>query len=670
MSTNVNSPLGHPVTFIDRAKILIDRGIPVVRVSPRTKKPFDPAWQEHATTDLSVIKKWDAETPNANTGAAAYAKEGAVFFFEVDSPDLIAKIEAETGQKMPATFLVEGQKDHRHFYFLHTNKSIELGNVAQEYGPFSVRANNEIVVGPKSIHPKGMPYEVVSTADIATIPDWLVDWIRDQKEGKNGKKKEAVRNEAGLVPVGSIHPYMLREAGRMRAIGLNGDEIEPALLRLVHENCVGPIDDSKVVAMAHSVEKYEPLNDARIYVNGKLFVPGIGLVGGAETKQPELVITDDVLDQEFPAYDGKDVGPIPCLVEGFLPKGANFFGSLSGVGKTWLGLSVSKALTSGEPLFGVFPVKEKTAVLYLIPEASDGTFKNRMKLMRITRDRSLFRYRTVSQGATLRLRDPLTIAMIKKLRQDGSRQVLVVVDTAIRFLDSTDENSSTQNSLVADSDYLRSKDIGADLLFMHHSPKESKKATELTLENVLRGTGDFGAMADVVYGIRRDENLYAYGEGPEELEVVCVKPRDLPDPPLPFRVVLKRKDETGDRPVSVINEIGDVLYVGPEAVKSKAGYLLDTTLRQEPYSSLNALTKVLKMRKELVKDLAKARHWVVVAEIVFGVNGETVKTANGLDKKRFKWTQILRPGETIVKDEAILEPALAPNNRQETEEEF
>jgi hypothetical protein len=178
---------------------------------------------------------------------------------------------------------------------------------------------------------------------------------------------------------------------------------------------------------------------------------------------------------------------------------------------------------------------------------------------------------------------------------------------------------------------------------MHHSPKASKQASELTLENVLRGTGDFGAMADVVYGMRRDENLFSYGEGPEELEVVCVKPRDIENPPLPFRVALKRKAVQGEnngRPVSVIAELGDVLYIGPEESKSKAGNLLDFTLRSDAYTSFNALTKLLKMRRELVKDLALARGWKQVPEAVLGFDGKPCKGSNGLDKKRFRWTQV------------------------------
>ena len=66
----------------------------------------------------------------------------------------------------------------------------------------------------------------------------------------------------------------------------------------------------------------------------------------------------EVLDKEFPAYDGTEPDGLPMLIEGFMPKGVGFFGSLSGTGKTWVGLSVAKALTSGMPLWGVFPVKE------------------------------------------------------------------------------------------------------------------------------------------------------------------------------------------------------------------------------------------------------------------------------------------------------------------------
>jgi len=57
----------------------------------------------------------------------------------------------------------------------------------------------------------------------------------------------------------------------------------------------------------------------------------------------------------------------------------------------------------------------------------------------------------------------------------GGRKVLVVADTAVRFLRAESENNAMENSLMADSEVLRALgvEIGASVsvLFMHHSPK-------------------------------------------------------------------------------------------------------------------------------------------------------------------------------------------------------
>lgn len=317
------------------------------------------------------------------------------------------------------------------------------------------------------------------------------------------------------------------------------------------------------------------------------------------------------------------------LIEGFMPKGVGFFGSLSGTGKTWIGLSVAKALTSGMPLWGGFPVKKPSAVLYLIPEASDASFKRRLGKMRITQDKHLFRYRTITQGITRPLSDPITVAMIQQLSVE--HDVLVVVDTAVRFFRGGDENAAKENNLVQDSDMLRS--IGANVLFLHHSPKATKDAAELTLENALRGTGDFGAMADFVYAFRRDEKMFAQGEGPEEIEVVCVKPRDF-EPPLPFRLQLKRKAKHGEPGpiVSVIDQTGDLAYVGHAAVKDDHSKMLVAIFHENPFISFNDLVNQLKMKRELVRGFCKRNGgWKQVEEPAPGARGKTIK--------RKRWTR-------------------------------
>ncbi len=345
--------------------------------------------------------------------------------------------------------------------------------------------------------------------------------------------------------------------------------------------------------------------------------------------QPTEEITPELLLKEFPAYDGTEPDELPMLIEGFMPKGVGFFGSLSGTGKTWVGLSVAKALTGGKPLWGIFPVQRPVAVLYLIPEASDASFKRRLGKMKITQNKNLFRYRTITQGITRPLSDPVTVAMIKQLGE--KHDVIVIVDTAVRFFQGGDENAAKENNLVQDSDMLRS--IGANVLFLHHSPKATKDAAELTLENALRGTGDFGAMADFVYAFRRDEKMYAQGEGPEEIEVVCVKPRDF-EPPLPFRLQLKRKARHGEPGpiVSVIDLTGDLGYVGHAAVKNDHEKLLADIFHENPFISFNDLVNTLKMKRELVRAFCKRNGgWKQVSEPAVGARGKTVT--------RKKWTQ-------------------------------
>ncbi len=79
------------------------------------------------------------------------------------------------------------------------------------------------------------------------------------------------------------------------------------------------------------------------------------------------------------------------------------------------------------------------------------------------------------------------------------------------------------------------------VISLHHASK-AMRLEGMTLENILRGSGDMAALADVVYGLKRDDKLYDNGAGPLEIEVRCLKPRDLENPPLPFRIAASRKD--------------------------------------------------------------------------------------------------------------------------------
>src|SRR5665213_493109 len=261
------------MTFLEIARPLAERGIPVIPLRPKTKRPIMDDWPEHATTDIGRLQEWSTLFPDANCGCVAFAKPGGVWVWEVDSPDVVPRCEKETGQKVPKTFSVRSRAGRGHRYWRVTPESTALGNLQQTFvknSDFSVRVNNQYCVGAGSIHPdSGLPYEVKSNAEIIEAPVWLIEWLRSQKLDKEQVEKK-IFTEGQLIPHGMIHGFLISEAGKLRAAGLETDEIEPILLRKAYERCAQPLDDEKIKQVARSVGKYEPQVNHVILVDGKI----------------------------------------------------------------------------------------------------------------------------------------------------------------------------------------------------------------------------------------------------------------------------------------------------------------------------------------------------------------------------------------------------------------
>src|SRR5437016_1120044 len=234
-------------------------------------------------------------------------------------------------------------------------------------------------------------------------------------------------------------------------------------------------------------------------------------------------------------------GEIEMLIEGVLPKGVNFVGALSGVGKTWWCLSQARALTTGTKFLGNWNVPNPVDVLYLCPEMNAKAFRKRLVRFGI---KKRFYCQTISDGAALNLSDSHLVQAIRDL------QPVVFLDTAIRFAGAEDENSSSQNAQGLANAIFNLIHLGAQaIVCLHHRAKETAKVEEMTLENVLRGTGDLGAMCDAVWGLQCDKGPDNDGNYAKEskallrLAVRCVKGRDF-KPPEDFRVQLEPYIET------------------------------------------------------------------------------------------------------------------------------
>jgi len=162
-------------TFLEIATPLIQRGIPVIPVQPNEKRCLLPEWQMKATTDIEQVKLWQKENPYFNVGCVG-TPEGIVIL-DADNPELIARIERETGYKMPRTFTVRsGGKKLPHLYFRQTDVSRKLRNRSSA-GMFDLQSVDKYVVGPGSTLGDGKTYEIIDDSPIADFPDWLAEWI-------------------------------------------------------------------------------------------------------------------------------------------------------------------------------------------------------------------------------------------------------------------------------------------------------------------------------------------------------------------------------------------------------------------------------------------------------------------------------------------------------------
>lgn len=188
--------------------------------------------------------------------------------------------------------------------------------------------------------------------------------------------------------------------------------------------------------------------------------------------------------------------PAQFAIEGFLQEeGITLIGGLAGHGKTLCMLAMVRALLEGGKLFHHFRVNQTAErVLYLIPEAGLGPFSSRLKTFRLEehiRADRLF-CRTLSANGQLLLNDPRLL--------EAAKGADIFLDTAIRFM-SGDENNAAEQKVFADTLFSLQRAGARSITGAHHSPKSFGKDSFMTLENVLRGSGDIGAMLATCWGI-------------------------------------------------------------------------------------------------------------------------------------------------------------------------
>jgi RepB DNA-primase from phage plasmid/AAA domain len=413
------------------------------------------------------------------------------------------------------------------------------------------------------------------------------------------KPKPAEKSDAPaeLIPHGAIHPWLLKQAGRLRQMGLDADAIEPALLQMTHKFCAPPIDDNRVRAMAVSICSF-PAGSPQ---------PDIQFDEPASGTAPAATAAVDPSQWRamFRSVDEMEDGPIVMVIDGVLQEGTCFIGANPGDGKTLVGLAFAKAIASGTPLFGLpqFPVKEARTVIYLIPESRDRAFRKRCEAFRMPKDKMKFMCRTISAGVSLELGDPFLLQAVRETKP------VVFLDTASRFMKGNDENAAAQNRALV-NDVVSLLAAGAvTVVLIHHATKAAKQNREaMTLENMLRGSSDLGAMCDQAYGIRKDMNLYQNGSGPMEIDLVNLKDRETTGSLTQLRLAASTQ-ASGDFPVSCIDTYGDFKVVNSVDQQRRTIDGLASMVKADPNIPAKELAERVGLTEYAVKHSLTALGW-------------------------------------------------------------
>lgn len=632
--------------YAKAAVVLASMGIPVVHLLLGEK--ISHAKLGAATLDLNTIYAHAKVVRNA--GAFAYT-DGDLSLLDIDGIEAKTKIEAETGIKLDSidTFSVTTPNGGWHYYFIKDDELRALGNVEASYGThigFELRQNNMYVVAPFSVLPDGRTWSILKARPQSKMPPRLREWIQAQQKQKAPKTtKPAVKTSpaTGSTDIERQEQFETwLTANHVEFESATWDAKENRWEYIVTTRCPWEhahgekpgdkdfalyfYEDGKLGAKCqHQSCKNEwTLPNESCWKNFKSLLESkngnitmypspqvtVGAAAGSQIVTPTTKVIEPVSYESWRALfvDGSQMSSVPYkfLIPGVLTEDSSMFiAALPGHGKTLIALSMARAFVYGTKLFGHFDVLEQLPVLYLIPESGEKSFKQRLVAFELDDpkkfiDKDQFLCRTMTQGRMIELTDPALLAAVKGR--------VIFLDTAIRFGNSSDENDAAQNKYLSEAIFGLLYHGARAVIGIHHSPKSAEKAVVMNLENMVRGSGDLGAMLDVAWGIRQ------LNRNTTTLHVECLKPRDfLPAPPF----VLEGRPH--------INETHDFKYAGlarpliesaqaaKELAKEAARDAVDTSslaykkacIMFAENQSQNGVAKELKIHKTTVSNYHK-----------------------------------------------------------------
>lgn len=258
------------------------------------KHPRLKGWQEAATTDPDVIRRWWQAWPEANIGVAC-GKGSDLWVLDVDlHGDGFEELQRlwDEHDDWPHTVRQTTGSGGWHYFFRHTEG---LANAVKFRSGLDVRTEGGLVILPPSLHASGQRYEWTKghkpkANPVAEAPEWLLALARVHRQAAT-----AVRPVGAPIPEGERDQRLASDAGAMRRRGMEEPEIKVALMEINRRRCVPPLEEDQVSKIAHSVCRYEPSKNGHHLPENKTT---------KTTKPPFVVLSSQ--------KNGKEEAGAPC----------------------------------------------------------------------------------------------------------------------------------------------------------------------------------------------------------------------------------------------------------------------------------------------------------------------------------------------------------------------
>ena len=237
-------------------KIAEELGAPVfpVRVDPdphhpgkTIKRPLIKGWQNGgADTNPESIETLFNQHPHATHVGLLTGDRSRILVIDLDGEPGVMWWREHT-DLLPATRTQRTRRDGGKHLIYRIPAGCRLRNSASKIAPgVDIRADGGFVVDWSSEYPP-------EVEDLTDATPALIEFL--QRAGSKAAPVEASGSDSHF-PEGQRNDALARVAGKLRRSGLEGDELESALLAVNARRCDPPLAESEVAAIAKSMARY------------------------------------------------------------------------------------------------------------------------------------------------------------------------------------------------------------------------------------------------------------------------------------------------------------------------------------------------------------------------------------------------------------------------------